>query len=143
MSDQKSPIKLSEEDWKSLLPGKEITIGSTSFMIFPLGIRSLTNIIVSLKAALKELTEAEITLVNFVEADKFIIFASIILNKAPDVLSIATGVDIEDIKMLPLNPAVKLLEEVIDINVESQENLLKNLTSLAGKMGTIVKTTGE
>jgi hypothetical protein len=142
MSDQKKPIKLTIEDWDSLLPGKEVTLGKTSFFIYPLGLKALSNVMKSLKNIFTEISGQAITLGNFIEPSNFAIVTSLILEKAPGVIAETTGLDIEDVSNLPLTPAIKLLEEIIDVNIESQDDLIKNLKSLTGKMGKMSQTTG-
>jgi hypothetical protein len=58
---------------------------------------------------------------------------STILEEAPEIISEMTGVHEDDIKNLPLDVVVDMFNVSLDVNLNSQEDLVKNLKSLGEK----------
>lgn len=133
-------IRLSDEDWAELLPGRELRLGKTSLTIKPLGLEDLAEVIKQIRAVWGMFQEKGITPKNYRKPDNMETIAITIINEVPGLLESLTKLSIEDIKRLPLAPVVTMLNLAIDVNLESQEGLEKNLGDLAAKMGRLTKT---
>lgn len=125
-------FKLTDEDFSLLLPGKVITIGKSQVPIKPLGIADLKFIFQRLASIWAVLSDKGITTANYNQEDNLFTLVEVIMDKAPDVLADASGIEVGDLQRLPLVVNVKILTEVLKINIESQEGLEKNLNELAG-----------
>jgi len=133
MSEQKT--KLTDEDFKLLLPSRLISVGNSKIEITPLGIAELKSILQRVNLISADLAAATIDGENYMEADKLFKLVEIIMDKAPDILSDASKIAVEDLLRLPLAPNVEILRSVLEINIESQEGLEKNLSRLAEMIG--------
>ena len=56
------------------------------------------------------------------------------MDNIPDLLANASGIPLEDFLRLPISPVVEILNAVIDVNLESQRGLEKNLPALVAKL---------
>lgn len=137
----KQKIRLQDSDWDQLFPGKPFNIASTEIQVVPLSLQEISSVLAKLSLladAIEGLdldkvdtgsetltTEKGINVLNLV---------AIIMDKSPDILSDMSGVDVEDIQGLPLGTAVELFSFCLEVNIESQESLIKNLNKLGGKM---------
>lgn len=140
MEDKKSLIRLQDEDWDLLLPGKEFPLGKTVLNIKPLGLEE-TGIL--LKRLMELITLWGPVLVDYSSGafalqqpkDKMASvlpkMAEMINDHAADILTLMSKVAEEDIKRLPPTKAIELGIFCIEVNIESQEGLEKNLASLA------------
>jgi hypothetical protein len=131
--DQK--IRLSEEDFELLLPGKVITIGKSQVTIKPLSIEKLKDALRRLNAIGGVLTDAGVTMANYSEGTTLFKMVEIILEKAPELLSDVSNIALEDLLRLPLVTNTAILNTVLEINIESQQGLEKNLQSLVDMIG--------
>lgn len=131
--DQK--IRLSEEDFDLLLPGKVITIGKSQVTIKPLSIEELKDALRRLNAIGGVLTDANVTMANYSEGPALFKLVEIVLDKAPELLSDVSNIAVEDLLRLPLVTNTTILNTVLEINIESQQGLEKNLQSLADMIG--------
>lgn len=130
-----SKVSLSEEDFELLLPGKTITVGQSEIVIKPLGTEMLKLMFQRLGAIAETLKEAGISFKNYNKEDKLFQLVEIIMDKAPSILSDASTIALADLQRLPLLANVQILTEVLEINIESQEGLEKNLHVLADMIG--------
>ena len=128
--------RLSNDDWKDLLPGKTVTIGKTPIVIEPLGVAKLAKLTLQFTPLAKKLKKAGITLDNFEDEENILILASELINNAPGILEAASGLHKEDIARLPLHAAVEIIRAVLEVNMEGQESLIKNFKALKTKMMT-------
>ena len=71
-----------------------------------------------------------------------IAITKLLINNVPTLISDCTDLVEDDIKRLPLDPAVELITALIEVNEKSKDGLIKNLTALADKVTTLI-TTGE
>jgi hypothetical protein len=130
-------VRLKDSDWESLFPGTEYTIASTVFRIKPLSLKGLAYIsnkfsqigakISVLNFSLSDLDSESRNITSITE------LISTILEEAPEIISEMTGLHEEDIKMLPLDVVVDMFNVALDVNLNSQEDLVKNLKSLGEK----------
>lgn len=129
-------MKLNENDWKILFPGKIVKVGTQNVNIKPLGLAKLADLISCLDGVICECVDRNITLDNY--QAHYLELAHIILTDSPEVLASLVDIDVEDIKRLPVNIAVELLTTAMEVNLDSQEDLSKNLYALVGQIAAIV-----
>ena len=136
--DKTKKVKLTDSDWDLLLPGKVVTLGNTILDVKPLGLEDLGSIIRRVSTIRDDLSKSGLTLENYSKGEGLMKLTTILVEKIPDVLSDATGVAVEDIRKLPLTMTMSLLSAVIEVNLQSQEGLLKNFETLAENVTTLV-----
>lgn len=136
--DKNRKIRLSQTDWEMLLPGRVLTFGTTMLEIRPLGLEDFAGIIRRVTVIKDDLVVAGINLENYSQGEGLMKLTTLLVDKIPDVLSDATDLVIEDIKKLPLSSVMSLISAVIEVNIESQEGLLKNFGTLAENVSALV-----
>ena len=129
-------MKLNENDWKILFPGKIVKIGTQNINIKALGLQNLADLISSLEIVICACKDQGITLDNY--QAHYLELANIVLTESPEILASLVDIDVEDVKRLPVNIAVELLTTALDVNLDSQEDLSKNLYALVGQIAAIV-----
>jgi len=127
-------VTFSDDDWKSLLPGKPFKLGHKAIDLYPLGAGTLAEITRSIWTIQEDIAEAGVNKENIGDPESILKITSIILEKAPDILEKATGIATADVKRLPLDLCVDLVTAVLDVNIESRESLEKNFITLAQKV---------
>ena len=134
MTDKTENSIFSDEDWKLLLPGKDITLGSKVIQIKPLNLDTFSTVIRRIVTVTDKFASEGITKENFPSPEKLPIVVDLIMTYIPDVLFIASEIPVKDLKRLPLAKALELVNLVLDVNLESQDGLEKNLQMLVGKL---------
>lgn len=135
-------INLSTDDWDDLLQGDTITLGKTTVVISPLGIAQLKNMSLKVKALMEALAEKGINSSNFDAPENMANTFTTLVERVPELMEEATGINRDDIARLPLAKGVELLRKVIEVNVKSQETLVKNLQALGEAMRGLNLTAG-
>ena len=135
-------INLSTDDWDDLLQGDTITLGKTTVVISPLGIAQLKNMSLKVKALMEALAEKGINSSNFDAPDNMANTFTTLVERVPELMEEATGINRDDIARLPLAKGVELLRKAIEVNVKSQETLVKNLQALGEAMRGLNLTAG-
>ena len=148
MGEEKNLVRLQDEDWDLLLPGKEFTLGKTVLMIEPLGLKA-TGILLK---RLSELVELWGPVLDEYSSGAFGLkepkdkmatvlpkMAEMIELHAVDLITLLSKVAEEDIKRLPPAKAIELCIFCITVNVESQEGLEKNFITLAAQITQMVQ----
>jgi len=136
MEDKK--ISITAEDWNNLIPGKEVSIASQKVTVRPLGFRKLTETIRKIKSVMGELSKTGISAENYSKLENLMSITTIVLENIPEIISDSCNLDPRDIPNLPVQVAIKLIEAIIDVNIDSQKGLLKNCVALAEKTTTLV-----
>jgi hypothetical protein len=126
-------------DLEALFPGDTLKIGGTVINIRPLGVLQLSLISKKLKGFLQILSEDGVTWENYNQTENIIKIASILLEQFPEILAEASNIDDEDLKELPLEVIVQVLDKVIEVNLKSKSTLEKNFKSLTEKLGITAK----
>ena len=134
-------ISLSSKDWDVLLPGESLKIGTQTIMIKPLGLESFAQLLREFKLIADRCTNAGITLDNY--QSELISLAEIIIEDVPNVLTVLTGINSDDVQRLPPAVIVKLLTICFKINIDSQDDLAKNLVTLTDQIGQITEVIGS
>jgi hypothetical protein len=138
----KQKVKLQDSDWEQLFPGKSFTIASTQVDIVPLSLQEISVVLAKLSDLANSLDSLNLTTAVVEEGVtpeaglNILNLVSIIMDESPDILSDMSGVDVEDIKSLPLGTAVELFTFCLEVNIDSQESLVKNLSKLGDKVAT-------
>ena len=130
-----STIRLSDQDWNILLPGEFITIGKQQIEIKPLGLGDLSLLMRELRLVIGKCSEAGITLDNY--ESHFVSLAGIVLEEAPAIITLLINLDPEDVKRLPVAIATKILIACFRINIDSQDDLKKNLLTLTNQVAAL------
>ena len=134
-------MKLNTADWNILFPSKIVKVGTQSVNIKALGLDKLAELIGSLEFLIRECKDKGINLGNY--QSHYTDLASIILLESPEILALLTEIDADDIKKLPISVAVELLKTSLDVNLESQDELSKNLYALVGQVAAITGMSQE
>ena len=124
----------SDEDWKELLPGKEIKLGSKIITILPLDIVGFAFAVRRIATITDVLKAAKITQSNFSSPDMLSELTKILIDNVPDIISHASSIPVNDLKRLPFGKTLEIMDKVLDVNAESIEGLEKNLPSLVAKI---------
>jgi len=141
----KQKVRLQDSDWAALFPNKKYTIGATEVEITPLSIEELASILDKLSLisdkiqdnipapveGADEATQTSLTILALLR---------IIMQESPDILSDMSGLDVEDIKSLPLDKALDLFNFCLDVNIESQDSLIKNFNGLGDRISQFMGT---
>lgn len=132
----KKITKLKEDDWNDLFPGQEFTIGTTSFFIEPLGLKSVALIMNKVSSIAIDIARLDVSMADFKDGSivKIASLVHLIVLEAPEILSEMSGLDSEDVKDLPIDIAVELFNKCLDVNLQSKESLLKNFKELGVKL---------
>lgn len=128
-------MKLKQNDWDILFTTQDYTLGITTIKLAPLSLQNLPNVINEFVKIKNTIIDNEITIENYVS--KLAKLSTIVATKAPSLISIMSGLHVDDIKRLPITVAISLLTACIEVNTKDQENFLKNLMALADKIGTM------
>ena len=130
-----SQIRLNKSDWDSLFPGQEFQIASTTLTIVPLSLKGIATITSKLSKLATIVSTMSITLedVDNRNIEVLTTLVQLITEEAPEILSIMSGLHQEDVQKLPLSVAVELFSKCLDVNIESQEDLVKNFKALGEK----------
>jgi len=138
----KQKISLQDSDWDQLFPSKSFTIASTSIQVAPLSLEEISKVLNKLSSLADSLSD-----LNLGDGDgiaesglskeagiSVLSLVSTIMERSPDILSDISGLDEEDVKGLPLGTAVELFNFCLEVNISSQESLIKNLSKLGDQM---------
>jgi len=117
-----------------LFPGETVPIGKSIILIRPLNIEQIAVLSKKIKAIGSLLSKEGITWENYSEKTSLLKIAVVLLDSFPDVLEEASNIDINDLKKLPLNSIVLIVSKVIEVNLKSKDDLIKNFTSLIEKL---------
>lgn len=128
--------RLDDNDWEALLRVEVFRLGNRDWPLRPIGLEDLGEITKSLRRIAGELSNAGVTLQNF-QSEKLDVVLTLVVNNAPEILEKLTDLHRDDIRKLPLDILVALFNTALDVNLASQDDLAKNLTALAEKMGSL------
>lgn len=129
-------VTLNNEDWLALFPETNFTIGTTTLRLMPLTVTSVARVLKQLSYISNLLVEEGLTLKDLSKdnVSAIIKLVSVIVEQAPGILSEMSGLDEFDVQRLPLNVAVDLFTACLDLNLASQEGLVKNFNRLGEKI---------
>lgn len=139
---KKSTVRLSEFDWDVLFPSTDYPIGSTILKLKPLSIEDLVSVLNIFRRFENERFDSMTSVADIKKlagSDEKEGAALKLIKAVPEVLSLLSGLDVEDVKGLPPIEALRLFNKCLDVNLESQEELTKNLQELAEKVADLTK----
>jgi len=117
-------------DLDALFPGESLEIGGQSIIIRPLSIEQIATISKQLKGFGSLLSNVGVTWDNYDTQESLYQIVALALENFPSILEEVINVRIEDLKVLPLEPIVQMVDKAIEVNLKSKESLTKNLKSL-------------
>lgn len=120
-------------DFDTLFPGDAITIGTQSIVIRPLNLEQLTTLTKQVKGLIPKFAEENITLDNFNNAESIVKMIPIIFDNAPFILEEASNISLDDLKKLPMDVIIQIVDKVVEVNLKSKGTLEKNFKSLISK----------
>jgi hypothetical protein len=135
---EKQPQRL-EVDLDQLFPGKTLKIGSQTLYIQPLGAGKLVILIKKFKTVVKSLEEDGVTWDNFQSPENMFKLITKVMEDFPELLAEASNIHVDDLKSLPIELNLQILDKVIEVNMESKDSLLGNFNSLMGKFVTKIE----
>lgn len=124
-------------DLEALFPGDTIKIGETSVDIRPMGVFQLSVLSRKLKSFIKTLADEGVTWDNYNTPDNILKIATLLLEQFPEVLEEASNIHIDDLKELPIEVIIQIIDKVVDVNLKSKSALEKNFKSLVTKFKAI------
>jgi len=133
-----SKVTLSESDWAVLFPQQEHKIGNTTLFLTPLSLLSLSKIMAQITAIIGKMEKLGVPLSDLISTpENTTLLVSVVIQDAPGILSELSGLEENDVSKLPLLVAIDLFSVCLDINLKSQEGLLKNFKRLGEKVAKV------
>jgi len=126
----------------NLIPCRSVKVYGHNVAIHPLTLSQISSIISKLTLHSKILQKEGITLEKLSSEDNQEVIGKLLLyliSKCPDLLSDLSGLDIKLFEKLPFDKSVEILTAVIELNLESKDTLIKNLSSLANITTGLIK----
>lgn len=117
-------------DWEALFPGKKFTVGSKTINITPLNIENIAKVTRKIKTIMPMLKAEGIDWDGLNNPEMIVKLIPILMDNAPEMISEATGIDIESLVKFPPEYMLQLVTIVIEVNLESKDALEKNFESL-------------
>ncbi len=139
----KEKVSLTSEDWGALFPETDYKLGGTKLPLRPLTVAEISKLSKVIQKASGTLAASGTTVENYNELKHIAVLVGIVMEHAPELISDCAGLKIEDVEGLPIEWAVDLLRELIEINVGSKTSLEKNLEALAKAIQAIQTPAGE
>lgn len=138
------PVQLKQTDWDILFPVDFFTIGETKLEITPLSLQSISVIAKYLTKIITKINTLNVNLDQLSsESSKIVEIVYLILEDAPEILQELSGLHVDDVKKLPLDTAVSLFALCMDVNLRSQESLVKNFKGLGDKVAKFMSGTNQ
>ena len=127
MSKERQRLNLSLDE---LFPGKSITIGEQSILIQPLVLEQISIFTKRFKDISKALEDDGITWDNFEEPQNLLAIVTKLVTQFPELLEEASNIAKEDLVKLPVEVVIQIFLAVVEVNIQSKDELLGNLQSL-------------
>lgn len=125
-------------DWDALFPGKPFKVQNMTHYVKPLTISGIASITKKIKGVLPTLKEngfdlQNLELIEEKNVAEFVVkIIPILMDVAPEIISDATGIEVDSLMQFPPQYLVELVKIAIEANLESKESLEKNFKSLTG-----------
>lgn len=144
MARTKETVQLQDSDWETLFPGVEFTIGTTKLKLQPLALEDISLILKKVTMITSQLSDLNLSMTDLTENSlKIVQLVELIVDEAPDILSQMSGLKESDVRALPLATSVELFNAALDVNIKSQEDLVKNFKGLADRFKTFTNPTAR
>lgn len=128
MAKTDSTVRLMDSDWDMIFKSTPFTLGSTTLEIKPLGLKDLNFVAKEWGVIQQELEKEGVSFESL--RNDLPSLAKVLATKSPALISIMSGLSIEDVGRLPLIVALNLTTVCLEVNLSSSEDFLKNLTAL-------------
>lgn len=135
-------ISLTDKDWELLIPVTQYKIGETSLALRPVNLEEVADVLKLIEGSKQYFKDHNINSKNYHKPAQLLAITMLVLETIPQIISECTALNVEDVKRLPLEPAVQLVAKLIEINEKSKDGLVKNLTALANRITSLI-TVGE
>jgi len=122
-------IKLNKDDWEVLFISENFKIGLQTIEIFPFCLKELKPVMNSIKELAFKFKSKNIGFEEIFDIENAPLLAEMLME-FPDIISKATGLEVEDINNLPINIIIALSSKIIEVNVRAQGGMEKNLIGL-------------
>lgn len=116
----------------TILPGKPFKIGTETVMIRPLMFGQYSDTTKQIRLFIEQLQEKNITLDNYEE--NWLELVECLLIDFPPIIEEASGIDIESLRMLPIDTMLGLLDVIVEVNMASKDTFLGNFSSLSTRI---------
>lgn len=129
--------RLTDDDWADLLPGQPVTLGKTTIVISPLGVGDLKAVSTVIMAMIEK-GGLPMDAVD-VDSDEGLakLFVTV-LDGAPALLELASGLHRDDIAKLPIIKGIELVRVILEVNIASKEALEKNCVALGDAIKKVI-----
>ena len=124
-------------DWDALFPGKPFTVGSKTVNITPLNIAQIATVTRKIKTIMPILKAEDIDWEGLNNPETIVKLIPILMDNTPEIVSEASGIDLESLVKFPPEYMLKLVTIAIEVNLESKEALEKNFESLVETFQTL------
>lgn len=121
-------------NYDELFPGESLTIGSSSVIIRPLNIEQIALLSKKIRGIGNLLEKEGVTWENYSDKSSLFKISIVLLNQFPEVLEEASNIYIDDLKKLPPEKILEIVTKIIEVNLKSKDNLVKNFNSLTEKL---------
>lgn len=134
-------VKLSDSDWSVLFPQQEYKLGNTTLYLVPLSLLGLSKVITQVSGIINKMEKLGVSLGELTANPQNItLLVTTIIQDAPGILSELAGLEEADVSKLPIMSAIDLFSVCLDLNLNSQEGLVKNFKRLGEKVAKIAAT---
>lgn len=125
---------LSADEWALLASSETISLApGVEVEIEPLSVEAWARILKWISETSETFRENGIFLEYLDRPSVLVRLLSIVMEKAPWVLAVASGLPEEDVKGLPAPAALALLEGVISVNQKNLDGFHQQMSSIVGK----------
>jgi hypothetical protein len=127
--------RLSEDDWKTIMPGEPIVLGNTILTVKPYSLKSIISMSNAFKVLFDAIKESDISVNNWNDPAQAVKLFQLVAANAPVIIEEAIGLHRDDISGLPLALGVVVIEKIVRVNLESQKGFSEALRYLGKMMG--------
>ncbi len=130
MTDQKKQRQRLTIDLSDLFPGESVDVGGQAVIIKPLVAEQIATLLTQAKGFGVILSEQGVTWDNYNLPENVFKIASTLITQFPEILEELSDVHQDDLKKLPIELIVVILDKVIEVNLRAKDALEKNSKSL-------------
>lgn len=117
-------------DLNKLFPGEAVTIGDQQVLIKPLVAEQIAILLQRGEEYGAVLNEKGVNWDNYNQPESVFKIASTLITQFPEILEELSDVHQDDLKALPIELLVKIVDKVIAVNLKAKDDLTKNFKSL-------------
>ena len=117
-------------DLTELFPGETLMIGTQQVIIKPLVAEQIATLIMQARGFGVILDEQGVNWDNYNKPENAFKIASTLITQFPEILEELSDIHQDDLKALPLEMIVTVLDKVIEVNLKAKDAFEKNSKSL-------------